>query len=500
MATIIHLPPALSTMFDSSLHKIPLPKTLFVVVFLLILGIKPSQAQSRPELVDYLQKYIAVDSPVIALTHVQVLDGTGGAPLADQTIIIEGDKIKQLGPASELPIPDQAEVLDLRGHTVIPGLVGLHNHTFYTTARRRVQLNVTAPLLYLASGVTTIRTTGSNAPYSELNLKRSIEEGSQVGPRLYVTGPYITGGTGMTYMTRVSTPEAARRVVKYWAEEGVDWFKAYTLISREELAAAIDEAHKHGIKVTGHLCSVSFREAVELGIDNLEHGYFTNTDYDSEKREDECPDGFQGRLVDVDLNSDGVQATFKEMIENDVPMTSTLAVYEMYVPGRPKADQRTLDAMSPEVREEYLAVYNQVQSRAKDKSYPYAAGLFEKAQAYEYAFVQAGGLLASGVDPTGFGGALPGYGDQRNYQLLREAGFKPEEVIQIMTLNGARVLGIEDRLGTIDVGKVADLAVMEGDLMTDESAITNVSMVFKDGRGYSTDRLIEEVNGLVGLR
>ena len=457
-------------------------------------------AQSRPQVDSRFQQFIAYDDPVIVLANAKVINGTGGDALENQTIVIEGDKIKSIGPASDISTPEGATVLDMTGHTVIPGMIGLHNHTFYTTSKRRVQLNETAPLLYLASGVTTIRTTGSAAPYSELNLKRAIEEGSQIGPRLFVTGPYITGGSGMTYMTRLASPEDARRVVKYWAEEGVDWFKAYTLISREELAAAIDEAHKHGIKVTGHLCSVSFKEAVELGIDNLEHGYFTNTDYDSEKEADECPSGFQGRLVDVDLESPEVQSTFQIMIENDVPMTSTLAVYEMYVPGRPMADQRTLDAMSEEVREEYITTYNQIQEQAGNDNYPYASGLFEKAQAYEYAFVKAGGLLASGVDPTGYGGALPGFGDQRNYLLLLEAGFTSVEVIQIMTLNGARVLGIEDQLGSVTEGKIADLAIIEGDLVNNPEAINEVKYVFKDGRAYHSGRIINKVTGLVGLR
>ena len=472
-----------------------------IVLFLLALGITVSSAaQDRPALDSRFDQYVVHDEPVIAMKAVRIIDGTGDQVKEGQTILIQGDKIAAVGPSGEVEIPAGATEIDMAGHTVIPGIVGLHNHTFYTTSKRRVQLNVTAPLLYLASGVTTIRTTGSAAPYSELNLKRAVEEGSQVGPRLYVTGPYITGGSGMTYMTRLASPEDARRVVRYWAEEGVDWFKAYTLISQEELAAAIDEAHKLGIKVTGHLCSVSFKEAVALGIDNLEHGFFTNSDYDDSKERNECPNQLETGLLSVDLESEEVQSTFQTMIDNDVPMTSTLAVYEMYVPGRPMADQRTLDAMSNEVREEYMNTYNQIQEQAENKNYPYAAGLFEKAQAYEYAFVQAGGLLASGVDPTGYGGALPGYGDQRNYLLLLEAGFTPEEVIQIMTLNGAKVLGIDDTLGSVVAGKIADLVVIEGSPDTNPEDINRVKYVFKDGRGYHSNRLIEAVNGLVGLR
>ncbi|MBX2821082.1 MAG: amidohydrolase family protein [Rhodothermaceae bacterium] len=470
-----------------------------ILVALIVLTAS-AHAQTRPGLDAGFEQYIAFDEPVIAMRGVHLIDGTGSESVENQTIVIQGDQILAVGAVNEVDIPESARVIDLEGHTVIPGIIGLHNHTFYTTSKRRVQLNYTAPLLYLASGVTTIRTTGSAAPYSELNLKRAVEEGTQIGPRLFVTGPYITGGSGMTYMTRLATPEDARRVVRYWAEEGVDWFKAYTLISQEELGAAIEEAHKLGIKVTGHLCSVSFTEAVALGIDNLEHGFFTNSDYDGSKDRNECPNQLEQGLLSVELDSEEVQSTFKSMIDNDVPMTSTLAVYEMYVPGRPMADQRSLDAMSSEVREEYMNTYNQIQKQQGNTTYPYAAGLFEKAQAYEYAFVEAGGLLAAGVDPTGFGGALPGFGDQRNYLLLLEAGFTPAQVIQIMTLNGAKVLGIEDTLGSVAAGKVADLVVIEGNPESNPEDISNVRYVFKDGRGYHSERLVDAVNGLVGLR
>ncbi|MCH8960919.1 MAG: amidohydrolase family protein [Bacteroidetes bacterium] len=366
------------------------------------------------------------------------------------------------------------------------------------TSRRSIQLNFSAPRLYLASGVTTIRTTGSMAPYDEINLHKAIEDGEVPGPQMFITGPYLTGGSGVSGMNRLSGPDDARRVVKYWAEEGVTWFKAYTEISRAELEAAIDEAHKHGIKVTAHLCSVSFREAVALGIDNLEHGFFTNTDYDPQKEPDECPSGYRSRLADVDIQGDEVKATFDDMIANGVGMTSTLAVYEMFVPNRPPLEQRVLDAMSPEVREEYLASREQIAEMGENA--PFSEYLFKKAQEYEYEFVKAGGLLAAGVDPTGYGGALPGYGDQRNYELLLEAGFTPVETIQIMSANGAKILGIYDEVGTVTPGKLANLVVINGDIEANHAEIRNVTLVFRDGYGYDAARLVASVQGVVGVR
>ncbi len=465
---------------------------------LLAMTALPLSAQTVAQLSPNARQYVSVDSPVVALEHVRVVDGTGAAAREDQTIVIANGRIQSVGPAAGATVPAGARRMDLKGHTVLPGFVGLHDHTYYTTAQRGTQGNFTSPLLYLASGVTTIRTTGSYSPYHELNLKRTVDAGRLPGPRMHVTGPYLTGETGNGSMHRLLTPEDARRVVAYWATEGATWLKFYTTVSRDVLKAATAEAHKHGMKVTGHLCSVSFREAVAAGIDNLEHGLFVNTDYDPEKKPDTCPaNSSRLKLEDLDLESEPVKATFREMIEHKVPMTSTLAVYELFVPNRPPVEQRMLDAMSPDVRTEYLASHARL---AEPDAPALPLALFKKAQAYEVAFVRAGGLLGAGVDPTGNGGALPCFGDQRNYELLIESGFTPAETVQIMSLNGAKVLGVDKDLGSVTAGKIADLIVINGDPVAKPAEIRNVVTVFKDGVGYDSVKMIEATRGLVGVR
>mgnify|MGYP000143725027 FL=1 len=447
-------------------------------------------AQTRSDLSDLTREFVSVDAPVIALTNVIVIDGFGGEPRSGQTIVITDDRITAVGPSSEVEVPNGAEVLELSGHTVVPGLVGMHNHSYYTAAGgRAAQLDFSGPRIYLASGLTTIRTTGSRSTYAELNLKQAIASGQIPGPTLIVTGPYLTGGSGPSTMARPQDPEAARRVVRYWAEEGVTWFKAYTQIGRAELGAAIDEAHKHGVKVTAHLCSVTYREAVALGIDNLEHGLFANTDYAPNKEPDICPPGFRRDYYDLDIEGSEVQATFREMIDNNVPMSSTLAVYEMSVPGRPPIDQRALDVLAPEVAEDVLAE-NQRYTERDPGDYGTSPAVFKKAMEYELAFFRAGGTLGAGVDPTGYGAALPGFGDQRNYELLIEAGFTPGETIQVMSANGAKILGMDDSIGSIEVGKIADLAVIGADLAADPANIKKVVTVFKNGIGFDSAKLI----------
>ena len=471
---------------------------LFAFALALIsLPLRALPAQRPDSLAEEVRKYVAVDTAVVALTHVMLLDGTGAAPAADQTVVIRAGRIAEVGPAARVTVPAGAQTMDLTGHTVIPGLVGMHDHLFYTAAGgRAVQMSYTGPRLYLASGVTTIRTAGSRSTYAEINLKDAIGRGLVPGPRIHLTAPYITGAPGGGSMDVVTSPEEARRFVAYWASEGATWIKAYTDIRRAELGAAIKEAHKRGLKVTGHLCSVSFREAVALGIDNLEHGMLTASDFDPSKQPDVCPVSTIGRNNEADPRGEAAQATIQALVKHGVSMTSTLAVYEPFVANRPTKEPRVLNAMAPEVRASYMKIRQEIDSTG---SGPIAAEGLRSAMTFEREFVEAGGLLAAGVDPTGIGGALAGYGDQRNYELFIEAGFAPEQAVKIMTANGAKILGVQRQLGTVERGKLADLVVLRGDLTSDPTVIRNPTVVFKDGIGYDSAKLIASVQGRVGI-
>ena len=479
------------------LSTLTLPSAALLAISFAALSTTDAAAQNRPA---SFQQFVAVEAPSIALTNVTVIDGTGTASRDGQTILIQGDRIAAVGPASDVTIPSGAETLDLAGHTVIPGLVGLHNHSYYTGGNgRAAQLSFSGSRLYLASGVTTIRTTGAQQPYAELNLKEDIEAGRMIGPTMFATGPYLTGEQGSQTMTQLHGPEQARRVVRYWSEEGVSWFKAYTWISRAELGAAIEEAHRHGVKVTAHLCSVGYKEAVALGIDNLEHSLFANSEYAPNKEPDQCPPGFRSTYGSLDMESEEVQSTFRAMIENGVAMTSTPVVYEISVPGRPPIEERVYDVLAPEIAEEVRAIAERIRGADPESGIGIHPDIYRKGLEYDRAFVKAGGLLGAGVDPTGYGAAPPGFGDQRNYELLLEAGFTAPEVVQIMSANGAKILGIDADVGTIEVGKVADLAVIEGDVESD-GHIRNTRIVFKHGVGWDAPKLIESVRGIVGIR
>lgn len=448
-----------------------------------------------------VESFISVNDPVIALVHVRVIDGTGAPAADDQTIVIDRGKIAALGRAASTPVPAGAHRLDLAGHTVIPGLVGMHEHLFYPSGEGIPLYNEQAfsfPRLYLASGVTTARTGGSMEPYTDLNVKAMVDSGRAPGPDFYITGPYLEGaGSPIEQLHQLSGAEDARRTVDYWAAEGATSFKAYMHVTHAELAAAVAEAHKLGIKVTGHLCSVGFREAAGIGIDNLEHGMEVDTEFDPGKQPDVCPSQNVTRdtLVKLDLNSAPVQDMIHDLVRHNVAVTSTLAVFDAGAPHRPPFDPRLIDVLTPQGAITYL----EARTRATDSTGTAALQALKKEEQFEYAFSKAGGLLMSGVDPTGNGGAMAGFGDLRNLELLVEADFTPVEAVKIATLNGAKWLKADDRIGSIVTGKQADLVVIQGDPSSKISDVRNVRIVFKNGVGYDPDKLIRFVNHTVGL-
>jgi imidazolonepropionase-like amidohydrolase len=469
-------------------------------------------AQATPQLAPEVRKYISIDAPTFALTHVRVIDGTGAAAREDQTILVSEGKIQRIGDASTVQPSQGTKVIEKRGYTVIPGLVGMHNHMFYTASLNRDdkggqpepgffinEIPFTAPHLYLGCGVTSMRTTGSLEPYTDANVKKDIDTGRMPGPKMYITAPYFEGiGGGMIFpqMHELTDPADARRMVDFWTGQGFTSIKIYMHITHDELAATVDEAHKKNIKVTGHLCSVGFREAAELGIDDLEHGLLVDTEFTPNKQRDTCPpvrDSYAA-LAKLDVQGPEIQQTIRTLIDRKVAVTSTLPVFEAGVPMRPPLQQRVLDAMSPESRISYLTARGRI---AADS--PFTA-LFKKEMQFELAFSKAGGLLLAGPDPTGNGGTLPGFGDQREVELLVEAGFTPLEAIKIATLNGAQFMGQQDHIGSIAEGKQADLVLINGNPAANIADMEKVETVFKDGIGYDSSKLIDSVRGQVGIR
>jgi enamidase len=440
--------------------------------------------------------YVSVDAPVVVLTNARVIDGTGGAVREGQTLVIKDGVIAAMGATGSVTPPADGTVIDLTGKTVLPGFVMVHEHLYYPVGPQVYgQLGESFTRLYLAGGVTTRRTGGNVNGFMDLNMKLAIERGQKAGPAIDATAPYLNGPNNFIQMRTMKGADDARKQVAYWADEGFTSFKAYMQITRAELGAAIEEAHKRGLKITGHLCSVTYAEAADLGIDNLEHGFLAATDFVANKAADTCPGQGAGQqtIASLDENGEPFRALVKKLVDRRVTLTSTLTVFETFTPGRPVPPG--LEVLLPALREQFQRTYERTKSNANSVY----ARLFPKALALERAFVAAGGLLIAGTDPTGSGGVIPGFSNQRQIEILVEAGFTPAQAVQIGTLNGARYLGQDARIGSIAVGKQADLMVVAGDPATRIADIRNVEIVFKRGVGFDPAKLIASVTGRVGL-
>jgi imidazolonepropionase-like amidohydrolase len=469
---------------------------LVLVVICAVLGLQTVSAQSRPQLSNAVRAYVSIDAPVVALTHVRVIDGTGAPPREDQTLIIRDSNIAAIGNSATTVVPDGATTIDLTGKSVIPGLVMVHEHLYYPNGPGVYgQLGESFSRLYLSGGVTTMRTGGNVNGFMDLNMMRLVESGQKPGPAIDATAPYLNGPNTFIQMRTLKGPEDARRQVQYWTDEGATSLKTYMQITRGELAAAINEAHRRGIKVTGHLCSVTYAEAAGLGIDNLEHGFFAATDFVADKKPDQCPGQGVGQKTIAALDENG--APFKTLVQTlikaNVALTSTLTVFETFTPGRPKPPG--IEVLTPQLREQFDQNYARTQ---QNKESIYTA-LFPKGMALERAFARAGGLLIAGTDPTGGGGVIPGFANQRQVELFVDAGFTPLEAISISTLNGAKYLGRDKTVGSLAAGKQADLVVINGNPAATISDIRKVETVFKQGVGYDPAKLIASVSGKAGI-
>ena len=453
-------------------------------------------AQSLEELSDGVREFVTVSAPHFVIRDVKLIDGTGAPARERMAVEVRDGRITRVVPDDEYGVPtdDEVQVIDGSGHTLMPGLVMLHEHLFYPSGQARYNTNeISFPPLYLAGGVTTMRTGGSVDPYTDLRVAEHVESGLVAGPHMDVTAPYLEGPGGFVRaMPQLATPEQARAHVNFWMDQGATSFKAYNLIDRATLSAAIDAAHARGAKVTGHLCSITYREAAGLGIDNLEHGFFAATDWVPNKEPDVCPRGANETYLELDLASPAFTDLVDHLIEHDVALTSTLTVVERRAPDRPAPPEGAQAAMLPQLHE-------QVMSRL-GRGGENGADLLAKYMAMEKAFYDAGGTLVVGTDPTGGGDVVPGYANQRALQLLVEMGLTVEQAVEVATRNGAEYLEQASEIGTVAAGKRADLVLMRGDPTADVGAFRGMTIVFKDGVGYDSARLFESVKGWVGVR
>jgi hypothetical protein len=467
---------------------------LLLVFFMLLVALQNNAQQFTPA----VQQFITVNADTFALIHAKLIDGTGGPAKPDQTIIVIKGRIASVGNSANITIPQSAKTIDCSGKTIIPGMVMMHEHMFYGEFVLPWYLGLEMPLsfpkLYLAGGATTIRTTGTVEAQTDLNIKKWIDEGKMAGPDIDVTAPYIERESlPIPEISFIKSPEEAAKNVSYWIDKGCTSFKVYMNITRDDLKKVISVAHKKNLKVTGHLCSITYREAANLGIDNLEHGFIPCSDFVAGKKADVCASGVLQSLMKLDVNSEDMKNLMTFLIKKNVALTSTLPVFEPYT-GREMIPGAGENAITPAIKEAVEKTYNA--SVGKDSS---GIALFKKEMAWEKQFVEMGGRLMAGVDPTGAGRTIPGYADRHVLELLVEAGFTFPQAVKICSLNAAEYLRRDKEIGTIAVGKRADLVLINGDPEKEIKTVRNTEIVFNNGTGYDSKKLFDSVNGKVGL-
>lgn len=452
---------------------------------------------ARPSITPAMRPFVSVDAPVIAFTNARVIDGTGAPARSGQTVIVRDDTIVVVGPVESTPIPAGAKIINLTGEqTIMPGLVQLHEHFYLAGPKGVLMAPLSYPRLFLAAGVTSLRSPGSANNYGDLKIARAIAEGNAVGPSVDL-GVYMDV-FGAPALKGVTDTE---KYLSFWLDSGFTSVKAYRLTTSIPLKTAIEIAHRRGMKVTGHLCAVTYREAADLGIDNIEHGFVMATDFMPDHRHDVCSDPKTPltNLATVDPDGPAATALIEHLIARKVAITSTLVTIEDFQAELPP--QQGMDLL-PEVFRQYHE-----EMRLKERQ-PDAKGVLHlppsivrNSARMELRFLRSGGLLVSGTDPSVPSmGVLAGYGSWRQMEIMVENGFTPLEAIRVSTLNGAIYLNRADRIGSIAVGKQADLLIVDGDPSADISDIRKVTTVFRQGIGYDPVKLRESVRGWVALQ
>jgi imidazolonepropionase-like amidohydrolase len=416
--------------------------------------------------------YVLFDAPVVTLKNVRLIDGTGAPAKEEQTIVIEDGRIRTVDDTEKVSAPATGRSVDLRGRTVLPGLVMVHEHFQHRTDSNKFShaQPFSYPRLFLAYGVTTVRTAGTDFPYVDLNLKQEIDEGRVPGPEMHVTGPFFDGvprvfdepfwGTAI-----IRDPEAGRRAVRYWAAEGVTSFKLYMDIPYSAAQAIIDEAHRHNLMVAGHLASLTCGQAADLGIDSIEHA-------------GGCFREVQGKGATAEY------ALMRKLAQSKVALTLTPNFL-----NRPFSD-RELELLHPEARDAYVRSAEQRSTRQEALEVGARTPLYQE-------FIRSGGLLVLGSDPGG-SGRFAGTANHQVVETLVKMGFPPVQAIRIATLNGATLLRVDNRVGSIVAGKQADLFVVRGNPVTNIEDMEQVEMVFKKGVAYDPEALRTAVKGQVG--
>jgi len=440
----------------------------------------------------FLSSDLRAQTRPIAIVGGTLIDGTGRAAVEDAVVVFQNGRIQEVGKRGEITIPRGAELIDVKGKTVLPGLIDGHCHYWEWIGE-----------LHLAYGVTTCPDINNSPTEWIIAQKEGIQKGKIRGPRLWISGHALDGprpqGMPEQRWQRgsiiVRTEDEARKAVQDHVNKGMDGFKFLERLAPNVAKAAADEARRLGRPVIGH--SVNIFDAVDAGYTSVEHSWavmFT-TIRDVQKRAEVDMNRMTGKVGTVEAHVNMAPEHFDEiikaMVAKDVHWSPAWATqFRALSPRAAEMKKREL-AMLKNPRLSYLPAYNleavEGYFAGFEKMTPERREAFDKAykmvQDFARRYVAAGGKMHSGSDP---GSLLPAYGVHAEFELAIDAGLSPLLAIQSASLNVAKSWGKDKDYGSVEKGKVADLVIVRGDVINDISSTQNVEKVFMNGKPVNT--------------
>jgi imidazolonepropionase-like amidohydrolase len=411
----------------------------------------------------------------MALVGGTLIDGTGRAALNDSVIVIDKGRIVAVGPRSSVKIPKQATVVDVRGKTILPGLWDMHAHF------EQVEWGP----IYLAAGVTTVRDCGNEFEFITA-VRDAIAQGHGLGPRILAAGivdgssPYAIG------VQRVDTPEQARMWVDRYHAAGFQQMKIYSSVKLEEVKAVTDEAHRLGMTVTGHVPEgLNAYQVIEAGQDQINHISYIADIMHAPLPANASREERMKAVANIDIHSPEAKKAIAFLSEHHTVLDPTLSVFEFFTAttAKPPASfEPGVNKVAPELAEQLTDVSP---PSARSEFFEKA---FEKDLEMVGALHHAGVTIMAGTDQT-----VPGYSLHREMELYVKAGFTPMEAIQAATIVPARVMKLDKELGTVEVGKRADVVILDGNPLEDIHNSRKVEYVITNGVMYNCAELWKSV-------
>ena len=411
----------------------------------------------------------------LALVGATLIDGAGGPPLADATIVIRNGRIAEVGPRAKVRIPKNATVVNEQGKTIIPGLWDMHAHF------EQVEWGP----IYLAAGVTTVRDVGNELEFITA-VRDAIANGRGLGPHLLMAGVVDGSGPLTIGVQRVDTPDQAREWVDRYHNAGFQQIKIYSSVKLEEVKAVADEAHRLGMTVTGHVPEgLNAYQVIEAGQDQINHIDYIAEIMHAPLPADASRADHRKAIVNIDLNSADAEKAVSFLKSHGTVVDPTIALFELFTATTEKpvaSFEPGVAKVAPELAEQLTGV------QPPSERSLLVQKMFEKNLAIISALHKAGVTMVAGTDQ-----AVPGYSLHREIELYTQAGFTPMEAIQAATLVPARVMGLDKEVGTIEKGKRADLIVLNGNPLDDIHNTRNVEYVVTNGVMYNCAELWRSV-------